>query len=357
MLRDAVRSWLGLRETRGSFTDQIVSGLVQAATGTGAATAAATGALEVASGLWGRSFAAATVEPAGARTRALSPACLALIARELCRRGEAVLALDVAGGEVRLAPAWHWDIEGGPLESPRYRVTLAGPSRTATRTRPAESVVHVTYATDPARPWAGIGPLVVAAQTGRLSGVVERALADEASGPRGTLITAPEASGAQETEDGETPDPYAGLKADLAKLGGGVALVESFAAGGGDRGLRPDRDWKPERLGADPPAALVELRQQVCHDVLMACGISPSLFGAEGGATGAREALRAFYRTTVLPVARLVEHELSAKLEADVRLSFDDLGAADIATAARSYKTLTEAGMADADARRRSGLD
>ena len=355
MLRDKVRAWFGRRETRANYHDAITTALVQAASGTGTVTAAATGALEVAAGLWGRCFAAAVVDPAGGRTRALTPGILSLMGRQLCRAGEAVLAIDVVGGEIRLLPAWSWDVYGGPMEAPSYRVHLAGPSQTVSRTLPAAAVVHTKYAVDPIRPWAGIGPLTVAAQTGRLSGALERALADEATGPRGTLITAPETSAAKEDADGEVLDPFADLKADLANLRGQLAVVESFAAGAGDRGLRPDRDWKPERLGADPPSALVSLRQDVADSVLQACGISPALYGG-GGATGGREALRAFYRTTLLPVAALVEHECSAKLETDVRLTFDSLAAADVATAARAYQSLSGAGMPDADARRLAGL-
>jgi hypothetical protein len=46
--------------------------------------------------------------------------------------------------------------------------------------------------------------------------------------------------------------------------------------------------------------------------------------GTATDGTGRREA----YRTTLAPVARIVAEELSAKLETDVDLSFDNLFAA-----------------------------
>ena len=68
--------------------------------------------------------------------------------------------------------------------------------------------MHAMYAYDPARPWDGLSPLQVAAQTGRLAAALEAALGDEAGGPRGTLITAPESTGA-EGEGDDVEDPYA----------------------------------------------------------------------------------------------------------------------------------------------------
>jgi len=343
-------------ETRASdYTDSIVSAVVAAASGNASTAATATAALEEAAGLWSRAFMMAEVQPAGPRTASLTPALLGELARDLCRRGEAVYALDVRGGRLALTRAWSWDVAGGPDPATWvYRAHVAGPTTTVTRRLDARGVCHVQYASDAARPWLGLGPLQVAVQAGRLAGHVEKALADEASGPRGTLVTAPEATGAADDGDDEV-DPYAELRKDLAKLAGGLTLVESFAAGAGDRGLRPDRDWKPERLGADPPAALVELRKQVADAVLAACGVPPGLWMASASAS-MRESFRTFYRSTVLPVSRLVAAKLSEALEVEVRLAFPELGAADVATAARAYQSLIGAGMQDADARRIAGL-
>ena len=59
--------------------------------------------------------------------------------------------------------------------------------------------------------------------------------------------------------------------------------------------------------------------------MLAACGCPPSLFtdGADG--TAQREGLRRWHLGTLLPLARLLEHELTARLEAEVRLEVRQL--------------------------------
>ena len=49
-------------------------------------------AADVAAGQWSRAFASAVVAPATAATAALTPDVLALIGRELLRRGEALFS-------------------------------------------------------------------------------------------------------------------------------------------------------------------------------------------------------------------------------------------------------------------------
>ena len=138
----------------------------------------------------------------------------------------------------------------------------------------------------------------------------------------------PTPEGQREPTDGDTgdADPFAALKADLAKLRGGVALVETMAGGYSDKGGRPDLDWKPRRIGAAPPAALNEIRTAAALTVFGACGVPPSLFTLPADGTGQREAWRRFLHGSVSPVARLVEAELRDKLDVpDLALSFDGL--------------------------------
>lgn len=78
----------------------------------------------------------------------------------------------------------------------------------------------------------------------------------------------------------------------------------------------------------------------------------------DGSAAGLREAFRTWYRAGLLPLARLVQDEARSKLESPaLTLTFRRLAAADIATAARAYRSLTDGGMAEADARVLAGLD
>ena len=113
-----------------------------------------------------------------------------------------------------------------------YRLNLAGPSRWTTRPHtPASAVIHVTYSRDPARPWKGVGPIESASLAGRLSAETLAALADESSGARGQLLPVP--------TDGRDPTVEQ-LRADIRKLKGQVALVETTQSGWGEgRGGAP----------------------------------------------------------------------------------------------------------------------
>ncbi len=167
-----MRMWpFGKIEHRESATDAITTALVAAASGSGVPPSVeALGAVEAAAGLWARAFASATVEPQTLVTNALTPAVLAAIGRGLAVRGEVVFEVEV-NGAVMLTQASSWKVSGGVRpESWRYAVELPLPSgKVAKRTLPAESILHVRYATRPGAPWAGISPLGVADETRALA--------------------------------------------------------------------------------------------------------------------------------------------------------------------------------------------
>ena len=73
--------FLNRPETRGSYTDAIVEALLKEATGGSTATVASLGVVEACAGLWGRSFASATVTPVNLVTAALTPPVLEAIGR------------------------------------------------------------------------------------------------------------------------------------------------------------------------------------------------------------------------------------------------------------------------------------
>lgn len=327
-------------ETRESgYTDLLVQAAVNRAKGTADATAAATGALESCAGAVGRAFAAAEVKgPPWARA-ALTPALMALAGRSLIRSGELVAAIDVTDGAVSLWPASSYDVQGGYRpESWTYRLNLSGPSVTMTRpTVPAEGVIHLRYAVEPVRPWAGIGPLQFANLAGRLSAETVAALGDEASDPRGAVLPLP--------VEGNDPT-VAQLKADIKTLAGHVATVESTRTmHPGAPGSSPQDDWKPRRLGFAAPESLVDTAARAFLEVCAACGVPAAFFEHEGD-TGQRESFRRFLHGTVQPLGRLVQRELSEKLDADVTLSFDSLFAGDLSGRAPAFQSLVKGGMA-----------
>ena len=91
-----------MRTGRRDYTSLITTALDDAAsstTGEGVI-AARTGALELCAGQWGRALSTAAVEPAGVRS-VVTSSVLALIGRELCRRGEAVFLLNLESGAMR----------------------------------------------------------------------------------------------------------------------------------------------------------------------------------------------------------------------------------------------------------------
>ena len=170
--------------------------------------ASAIEALETACALHTAAFRAARLSPA---VPALSPGCMALIARNLIRRGEDVHQIMIEGGMVRLQPIGSWDVRGGPWESDWwYRCDRFGPSGNLTELVPSAAVLHTRYSVDSARPWYGIGPLGWARSTGTLAANLEARLGEEAGGPVGHVIPVPQDGG-----DGEDDDPLVQLKANL----------------------------------------------------------------------------------------------------------------------------------------------
>ena len=252
--------------------------------------------------------------------KAVSPGVLAQIGRDLVRSGDSMHVIRMGrDGMVRLIPAssWHWEGSHDP-DSWTVRVTCYGPSTSTTWNLPASGVVFVGWGSAPGQPYVGTGPLSWAHTTARLQSEAERSLADEAGGPVAQMLAIPSDGG----DDGDG-DPLAALKTDIRTARGKALLVETAASGWGEGKMAaPQRDWMASRLGPHPPATMPELAQQAFERVLAATGTPPSLFLDSDG-TSQREAVRRWHLGTVLPLARLLEHELTAKLESPVRLRFD----------------------------------
>ena len=339
------------RETRdSSYTDSIVALIAEQASGATLAKPAATGALEASASIIARCFAAAVVSGPDRYREALGPSTLSMIGRSLIRQGEIVFAMEVMDGRLRLIPAASWDVTGDvDPQSWTYRLTLGGPSRfTTLEPVPGEGMVHIRYQADPQSPWRGVSPLSSAAIAGRLSAETMQALSDEASGPRGMLLPIP--------TDGNDPTTTT-LKSDLKTLRGKVALVESTSSGWAADGAaqRPRGDWESRRMGAAPGAALIAQAEMASREVYSACGIPLSVV-TEAEGTGQREGFRRLMHATIMPLAKIVAEELSAKFETNIGLSFDGLFAADLAGRARAFQSLVGGGMDVAKAAALAGL-
>lgn len=335
-----MRNWFkrgGLeKRADSSYTDALVAAITANAGGRNTAFPTATGALEACAGFVGRAFAGAAVESASGVGRLLDPLLLSMVGRALIRRGEIVFYIDAGMDGIALLPCESYDVNGGPNPATwRYRCTVGGPERTHTYDGiTSEGVVHLTYARDPERPWRGFGPLYAASLAGRLSAETAAALADEASGPRGAFLPVP--------KDGMDGTVEA-LRGDIRKAKGAILLGE--AGDWGNVGSGSSATWKAERFGANPPAGLVELHKLASMEIYSACGISPLIFAASQG-TAAREGLRQTLFTTIAPLGKLIETELRHKLDDDtIRLTWDELRAADITGRARAFQSLVGAGM------------
>ena len=342
------------RETRdsgGDFSDAVVRLIEAQAAGT-AADASSTAAVEAASGALSRAFASAEVVGPAWVQDAVPPGVLAQIGRDLIRNGDSMHVIRVRrDGMVRLIPAssWHWEGSHDP-DSWAVRVTAYGPSTSTTWNLSAAGVIFCRWGSTPGQPYVGVGPLSWAHTTARLQSEAERSLADEAQGPLAQLLAIPSDGG-----DDSDSDPLKILKADIAGARGKALLLETSAAGWGEgRTAAPQRDWQAARLGPAPPESMATIRKDAFEAVLAACGTPPSLF-VDADGTSQREALRRWHLNTVLPLARLVEHELSMKLETPVELKFDSYPL-DLAGRAQAFQKLVAGGVAVNEALATSGL-
>ena len=305
------------RQSGGDFADAVVRLIEGQAAGS--ADAGGTAGVEAAAGALSRAFSSAEVVGPGWVRDAVTPVMLGQVGRDLVRAGDSMHVIRMSAGMVKLIPAasWHWEGNHDP-GTWTARVTCYGPSTSTTWNLPAAAVVFVRWGGTPGLPYVGVSPMSWAASSAKLHAEAERSLADESAGPLAQVLPIPADGG-----DGGDEDPLTMLKADIRAARGKALLVETTAAGYGDgRANAPLSDWKAHRLGPSMPDALVKVADAAFMRVLAACGCPPSLFVDSDG-TSQREAVRRWHMNTVLPLARILEHELSMKLEAEVKLRFD----------------------------------
>jgi hypothetical protein len=135
-----------------------------------------------------------------------------------------------------------------------------------------------------------------------------------------------------------------------------LVLACTTSAGWGEgRGAAPAADWRPQRIGANPPAAIDAIRTSTGQSIAAACGVPPALVSRSDG-TALREAWRQFLFGTISPVAKILEAEISEKLDVGVDLVFDELRASDLAGRARAFQSMVGGGMDVTEAAALAGL-
>ena len=151
-----------------------------------------------------------------------------------------------------------------------------------------------------------------------------------------------------EGSDDPDDDPLTKLKSAIVLAKGKSVFVETTAGSfGGDTRDAPRQDWVQKRLGAIRPKLWRDCSTARRRKCWRPAALTPFLRGCRR-ATGtlAREAYRRFERMTLGPLARIVESELAAKLDApSLALSFDSLRASDFAGIARGLKAMLESGL------------
>ena len=330
----------------GSYTTDVLNYLSSSVSGQALRGTAA--AIEICAGVWQRGMATAEVTPMNGRTAALTPSVLGHIGRYLLRYGEVLFEIGVGPRGITLTPAQHWTVTGGvDPDSWMYECTFQSPSSSVTRTLPAGRVLHLMYAQSHSQPWVGIGPLSSAGLTQELVGQIETALVEEATTPRGYNLAVPD------------PKQASALTRDLRTSRGGLALVPSVAsdaAWGQGIESKPGDDWVSKRFGMAPPPAMVQLRSRAELSVLAAAGVPVTILSVSDG-TAKREDFRRYLHLTLEPVGRIVADQIGDALEVDdLHFDFSGIGAADIASKARAWGTLTKGGVSPEDAGAITGL-
>ena len=327
-----------------NYTDSVLSATISSLLGASATNPRTGAAVEIAAGYYGRAFAVAELVPG---LNVFSASVQMAIARDLIRYGESVWCITINGGDISLTPVAGFDVRGNSPDPNQwvYRLDMAVPNGMLTRDALGSEILHFMYARDTSQPWLGLSPLNYASQTGKLAGLLESKLTDEAGGPVASLVPVPQGGD-------EQPD----LKTDIEHAQGDALLLRTSAGGWGQgTGERPQSDWRPNRLGMNPPDSMVNLRGKIEQSVISACGVPQSIIAA-GEGTSAREGWRHFLHGSLQPLGELIAEEISRKLETESSFSFDRLFASDISGRARAFQSLVGGGMEKERAARLAGF-
>lgn len=291
--------------------------------------------------LWEGCFALADV----AGTDLIDRRSLALIARSLALRGEALFLIRESG----LVPCADWDLSTRDGIPRAYRVSVSEAGGGRTETALAAEVLHLRIGADPVAPWLGTAPLRRANLTAGLLNAVESALAEVfENAPLGSQIV---------------PMPEMG-EADSNNLGSGfrgkrgrVLLRESVhvsAAGG----PAPQVDWKPQDVSPDLQRSMTGETLSAARDAVAgAFGVLPALFSGNAQGPLVREAQRHLAGWTLQPIAMLLAEEASNKLGSEVMVdvmrpvqAYDAGGRSRaLATIVQALAQAKEAGLAPGD--------
>ena len=302
-----------------------------------------TAAVEFAVGIVGRAAMAAEVKVSGAT---LDPYTMAQLFRETILLGESVHVIDLnrRTGMTRLLPiATRPIITGGSTpERWRYEIKLPRPNgedpldidQLPSRNVGAEGMVHVRYMPYPLAPWIGVSPLQSARFTAETLARIERSLQDDAKIPTGAILPQP---------DGISDAGITQVKTAVTAGKGGLTLIETTRGGFGlGKESAPERDWDQKRFGANAPASSIQLWEAAMLAVMAALGVPPSLYTSQGAAL--RESYRHLFGSLMEPLGKLIEAELSEKLDEEITIRWPERLKSDISAMSRGFSSLAKDG-------------
>ena len=312
-----------------NYTELVTNALLDGATE--AAESGYNAALEIASGQLSRALMSARVTGANVFT----PDVMGQIGRSIVETGEAIW-VRMAGGQFVRADNYGINPDGS------YQISFNQQEAVV----PLTQVFHVRWAVDLAS-GRGVSALQKASKLRTLISRIENSLSDESHASVGYLLPLPQGAADSNVKQ---------LRADLAKLKGQVAVIESARGnwGQGSTYAPARKDYELTRIGPSYPDSSVELYKLTRDTTLAALGYPPHLVNA-GDASAQREAWRRFLHGTVSPIGRLII-QAGNNVGYNLNLSFDELFASDIQGRARAFQSLVGGGMDIEQAVRISGL-
>ncbi len=278
--------------------------------------------------LWENAFALADVKG----TELLTRPVMALIARSIALRGEAVM---LATGE-GLVPCSDWDVSTRNGIPRAYRVSIPEAGGPRSLTALAAEVMHLRIGSDMVAPWTGTAPLRRAPLTAELLHQVESALRDVyRDAPLGSLIIPLPDAG---SDDMET------MRAAFRGRRGSSLVIEGVAQATA-AGMHPNLGKSPDQLSPDLSKSMTGETLEAARDaVCMVFGVLPGLMNR--GTTGpmVREAQRHLCGWVLQPMAELLAQEASEKLGVSVMIDVGrPLQAFDAGGRARALAQIIEA--------------
>lgn len=264
-------------------------------------------------------------------TELLTRRALALTARSLALRGEAVFLI-----RDQLIPASDWDLttRDGIPRSYRLQVSEAGGGRSEIALAP--EVLHFRIGTEAYTPWAGSAPL-------RRSSLSAQLLAELETAIRDVFRDAPLGSQIVPVPEGSASD-MAMLRAGFRGKRGAALVIEGVAQAVG-AGMHPQLGKSPDQLSPDLSRTLAgELLRDAKGAIFSAFGVLPGLQNPATTGPLVREAQRHLAQLILQPVAMLMAEEATEKLGARVLIDVvRPMQAYDAGGKARALSTMVAA--------------